>query len=125
MEYYIGLDVSQRQTAICIVDGKGTRVAEGKAFTDPADIHAWVTKRVDLALIQQVGLEAGAMSAWLYTELSKLELPMLCLEAFQAAEFLKAQRNKTDRNDARGLAQMVRMGGDFIKPVIIRSQSSQ
>lgn len=125
MEYYIGLDVSQRQTAICIVNGDGARVVEGKAFTDPAAIHAWVTKRVDLALIRKVGLEAGAMSAWLYTELSNLDFPMLCLEAFQAAEFLKAQRNKTDRNDARGLAQMVRMGGDFIKPVIIRSQSSQ
>ncbi len=125
MEYYIGLDVSQRQTAICIVNGKGTRVAEGKALTGPPDIYEWVTKHVDTKLVMKVGLEAGAMSAWLYTELSKLGLPMLCLEAYQAAEFLKAQRNKTDRNDARGLAQMVRMGGDFIKPVIIRSQSSQ
>ncbi|HEV2349286.1 MAG TPA: IS110 family transposase [Terriglobia bacterium] len=125
MEYYIGLDVSQRQTAICIVNGKGTRVAEGKALTEPSGIYAWITKHLDTKLITTVGLEAGAMSAWLYTELSKMDLPMLCLESYQAAEFLKAQRNKTDRNDARGLAQMVRMGGDFIKPVIIRSQCSQ
>jgi transposase len=125
MEYYIGLDVSQRQTAICIVDGKGARVKEGKALTEPSDIYAWIIKHVDRKLIMKVGLEAGAMSAWLYTELSKLGLPMLCMEAFQAAEFLRAQRNKTDKNDARGLAQMVRMGGDFIRPVIIRSQSSQ
>jgi transposase len=125
MEYYIGLDVSQRQTSICIVDGKGTRVTEGKALTLPPDIHGWITKHVDARLIIKVGLEAGAMSAWLFTELTKLGLPMLCLEAFQAAEFLKAQRNKTDRNDARGLAQMVRVGGEFIRPVIIRSQASQ
>lgn len=125
MDYYIGLDVSQRQTAICIVDGKGTRIAEGKALTEPSGIYAWVTKHLDTKLITKVGLEAGAMSAWLYTELSKLGFPMLCLEAFQAAKFLESQRNKTDRNDARGLAQMVRMGGDFIRPVIIRSQSSQ
>ena len=44
MEYYIGLDVSQRQTAICIVNGKGTRVAEGKALTEPSGIYAWITK---------------------------------------------------------------------------------
>jgi transposase len=125
MEYYIGLDVSQRQTAICIVDDKGARVAEGKALTEPSDIYAWIRKHVDPKLVVKVGLEAGAMSAWLCTELSKLGLPMLCIEAFQAAEFLKAQRNKTDKNDARGLAQMVRMGGEFIRPVIIRSQSSQ
>ena len=47
MEYYIGLDVSQRQTAICIVNGKGTRVAEGKALTDPSGIAAWITKHLD------------------------------------------------------------------------------
>jgi transposase len=125
MEYYIGLDVSQRQTAICIVDGKGTLVKEGKALTVPPDIYTWITKHVDPKLIMKVGLEAGALSAWLCTELNKLGLPMLCMEAFQASEFLKAQRNKTDKNDARGLAQMVRMGGEFIRPVIIRSQSSQ
>jgi transposase len=125
MEYYIGLDVSQRQTAICIVDGKGSLVKEGKATTAPSNIYAWITKHVDPKLIVKVGLEASAMSAWLYTELSKLGLPMLCMESFQAAEFLKAQRNKTDKNDAYGLAQLVRMGGEFIKPVLIRSQSNQ
>src|SRR5258708_29264164 len=110
MEYYIGLDVSQRQTAICVVDEKGTRVTEGKALTQPSDIYAWIIERIDAGTIIKFGLEAGAMSAWLYTELTKLGLPMLCLEAFHAAELLIAQRNKTDKNDARGLAQMVRMG---------------
>jgi len=113
MEYYIGLDVSQRQTAICIVDGKGSLVKEGKTVTTPSDIYAWITKHIDPKLIKTVGLEAGAMSAWLYTELSKLGLPMLCMESFQAAEFLKAQRNKTDKNDARGLAQLVRLSSLF------------
>jgi len=125
MEYYIGLDVSQRETAICIVDGKGSRVKENKVLTDPSAIYAWIMKHVDLKLIVRVGLEAGALSSWLYTELSKLGLPMLCMEAYQAAVFLKAQRNKTDKNDAHGLAQMVRMGGEFIKPVLIRSQYNQ
>jgi len=53
MEYYIGLDVSQRQTAICIVDGKGERVREGKALTLPTDIHAWITTHVDAGTINQ------------------------------------------------------------------------
>ena len=125
MEYYIGLDVSQRQTAICIVDDKGERVKEGKALTLPCDIHTWIATHVDAVAIIKVGLEAGAMSAWLYTELTKLGLPMICLEAYQAHLFLKTQRNKTDKNDARGLAQMVRMGGAFIRPVTIRAQGNQ
>jgi transposase len=125
MEYYIGLDVSQRQTSICIVDDLGASVKEGKALSEPSEIYFWITKHVDCKQVMKVGLEAGAISGWLYTELNKLGLPTLCLETFQAAEFLKAQRNKTDKNDARGLAQMVRMGKTFIKPVIIRSQASQ
>jgi transposase len=53
--------------------------------------------------VGRIGLEAGAMSAWLFGELKKLGLPMICLEAFQANQFLKTHRNKTDKNDARGL----------------------
>lgn len=125
MEYYIGLDVSQRQTAICIIDGNGNRVKEGKALTVPTDIHDWITKHVDAGSIVRVGHEAGAMSFWLQTELTKMGLPIVCLEAFQAAALLETQRNKTDKNDARGLAQIIRMGGKFIRPVIVRSQNNQ
>lgn len=63
------------------------------------------------------------MSAWLCTEFTHLGLPMIFLEAFQAAELLKTQRNKTDMNDARGLAQIVRMGGEFVRVVTTRSQA--
>ena len=126
MEYYVGLDVSQRQTAVCIVDGQGKKIAESKVLTLPTDIHGWLaTKISDLSAIVRVGLESGAMSNWLYTDLTKLGLPMICLEAFQAHQFLKSNRNKTDKNDARGLAQLVRMGGDFIRPVTVRAQVSR
>lgn len=126
MQYYVGLDVSQRQTAVCFVDGSGKKIAEGKVLTLPTDIHGWLTTKIaDLNAIVRVGLEAGAMSHWLCTELTKLGLPVICLEAFQAHQFLKSNRNKTDKNDARGLAQLVRMGGDFIRPVSIRAQASQ
>jgi transposase len=125
MNLYIGLDVSQRRTAICIIDEEGKTVAEGKALTSPAEIYSWIAKRADLAQVCQAGLEAGAMSFWLHTELAELGLPMICLEAFQAAQLLSTQRNKTDKNDARGLAQIVRMGGSFLKPVMMRSRANQ
>jgi len=126
MGYYIGLDVSQRQTAICVLDDRGHVVAEGKAATQPCAIHGWlVVKNISLVSVVKVGLEAGAMSFWLSAGLTEMGLPMVCLEAFQAHRFLKTCRNKTDRNDARGLAQLVRMGGAFIRPVAIRTQVSQ
>jgi hypothetical protein len=85
MEYYIGLDVSQRQTSICLVDEKGKLVAQGKSLTQPADVRGWLEARqIDFSSIVRVGLEAGAMSGRLCTELSKLGLPMIGLEAFQA-----------------------------------------
>lgn len=127
MEYYIGLDISQKQTSICIVDEKGKVIAESKTLTNPCDIYDWIGKQkgVEQKKIRHVGLEAGAMSNWLCTELRKLGLPIICLETFQAHRFLKTCRNKTDKNDARGLAQLVRMGGEFIQPVSIRTQTSQ
>jgi transposase len=125
MGYYIGLDISQLQTAICIIDERGAKTAEGKALTIPSEIYEWIARHVDPKAITKVGHEAGFMSSWIYTEMSKLGLPMLCLEAYLACQFLKVQRNKTDKNDAHGLAQLVRMGGEFIKPVVVRSQASQ
>jgi transposase len=125
--FYVGLDVSQRFTAVCVVDGKGKIVAESKVLTLPSDIHGWLQSQLveSMDKIMKVGLETGAMSNSLYKELTQLGLPVICLEAIQAHRFLEAQRNKTDRNDARSLAQLVRMGEEFIKPVIVRSQASQ
>jgi len=125
MKYYIGLDVSQKQTAICVVDGAGKVFVEGCALSRPLDIAGWITNRVDACEVAKVGLEAGNMSSWIYTGLVKAGLPAMCLEAFQAHRFISTQRNKTDKNDARGLAQLVRMGEDFLKLVTVRSQASQ
>src|ERR1019366_4591384 len=126
MEHYIGLEVSQAKTAICIVDRRGKVIIEGKSLTQPDCIFDWLIGiHIPLVSIVKVGLEAGAMSAWLCTELAKKGLPIVCLEAWQAHEFLKAQRNKTDRNDAKGLAQLVRMGGEFLREVSIKGYVSQ
>jgi len=125
MGYYVGLDVSQQQTAICIVNDAGERIKEGKANTNPLAIAIWITGQINPKEIAHVGLEAGAMAAWLYAGLIKLDFPMVCLETFQTHQFLKSHRNKTDKNDARGLAQLLRMGQDYFKTVIIRSEEHQ
>lgn len=125
MPYYVGLDVSQKQTWICVVDDKGEVVAQGSAFTRAEDIHGWLGNRIDREYIVRIGLEAGNMSSWLYSGLTKLGMTVVCLEAFQAHRFLSVQRNKTDKNDARGLAQLTRMGEGFLKLVTVRSQSNQ
>ena len=125
MPYYVGLDVSQKQTWICVVDEKGKVAAEGGALTRVDDIFGWLRNRIDTAQIANIGLEAGNMSSWLYSGLTKLGMPVACLEAFQAHRFLSTQRNKTDKNDARGLAQLTRMGEGFLKLVTVRSQGNQ
>jgi transposase len=122
---YVGLDISQKQTWICVIDNKGVVLAEGAALTRATDIHGWLNNRVNLAEIANVGLEAGTMSSWIYSGLIKLGLPVICLESFQAHRFLATQRNKTDKNDARGLAQLTRMGEGILKLVTVRSQANQ
>jgi len=125
MGLYVGLDVSQKQTWICVVDDKGKTVSEGCALTRASDIYGWLGNRVDRADIVKMGLEAGNMSSWLYSGLTKLGMPVAVLEAFQAHRFISTQRNKTDKNDARGLAQLTRMGEGFLKLVTVRSQGNQ
>jgi transposase len=126
MGYFIGLDISQRSTSVCIIDEKGKRVCEGKVLTIPSDIHGWIVSKGFMAdQIDGICLEAGAMSSYLYNGLTDLGYGVTCVEAHQASIFLKAQRNKTDKNDARGLAQYIRIGGDFIRPVIIRNVVNQ
>lgn len=126
MNLHVGLDISQRKTAICVVNEKGKIVAEGCTLTLPSDIYGWlVEKGIDLTTIRGVCLEAGAMSSFIYKGLEALKLPVVCVEAFQAHQFLKAQRNKTDKNDARGLAQFIRMGGDYIRLVAVKDTIAQ
>jgi transposase len=126
MNLHVGLDISQRKTAICVVNDKGKIVAEGSSLTLPSDVHSWLLgKEIDLTAIHGVCLEAGAMSSFIYKGLEAFGLPVVCVEAFQAHQFLKAQRNKTDKNDARGLAQYIRMGGDYIRPVIVKDTITQ
>jgi len=125
-DYYVGLDVSQKMTSICVIDTDGKKFCEGKCSIRPEDIRGWLTNRVDGERSLKIGLEAGNVSSWLYSGLVKFGFDVVCMETFQAHRFLATYRNKTDKNDARGLAQLVCMGGeDFLKVVSIRSQASQ
>lgn len=122
-KHYVGLDISQKSTAVCIIDQAGKIVTEGQCLTKPFDLVNYLKKRS--TCIEKIGMESGALSPWIYTELTKAGLPVAMLETFHAYRALSMRRNKTDRNDARGLAELVRMGEDWIKVVHLKSQWSQ
>src|SRR6266436_2096108 len=82
MEHYVGLDVSLKLTAICIVDRTGKIEREGVVASDPETIAAFVKSHAPH--VARVGLETGATSTWLWTELSKLGLPVICIDARHA-----------------------------------------
>lgn len=108
MQYYAGLDVSLRQTAVCIVDQTGKIKREGMVASDPEAIAKFIGQHApDIA---RIGLETGATSNWLWTELKKKELPIICIDARHAKAALKLQINKNDRNDAVGIARIMQCG---------------
>src|SRR6195952_2861770 len=105
MGTFVGLDVSLEETSVCILDQDGTGVVEGKGASDPAAIARLIRKQApDLA---RVGLESGPTSVWLTHSLKAEGLPVVCLDARHAQAVLSVRPNKTDRSDARGLAEMV------------------
>ena len=108
MEYYVGLDVSLKLTAICIVDQTGVVKHEAMIPSDPDAIAEFVQARVESVV--RIGLESGPTSTWLWTELNKTGLPVICIDARHAKAALKMQINKSDRNDAVGIARIMQTG---------------
>ena len=108
MNHYAGLDVSLEETTICVVDGTGRIVKEARAPSEPEALIA-ALREIDLPL-ERVGLEACSLTAWLHDELRSAGLPAICIETRQANAAMKTMPNKTDRNDARALAQIMRTG---------------
>jgi transposase len=103
MKYFAGLDVSVKETSVCIVDEAGTVLREMKVASEP---EALLEELTDKAYsFRRIGLEAGPLSQWLYSALVDAGLPAVCVETRHIKAVLKAQINKTDRNDARGIAQ--------------------
>jgi transposase len=108
MEQYVGLDASLKLTAICIVDQTGRIEREGVVASDPETIAAFIKSHAPH--VARVGLETGATSTWLWTELNKMGLPVICIDARHAKAVLKMQINKSDRNDAAGIARIMQTG---------------
>lgn len=108
MDHYVGLDVSLKLTAICIVEQSGKIVREGTVASNPEAIAAFV--KLHAPHVARIGLETGATSTWLWTELNKMGLPIICIDARHAKAALKMQINKSDRNDAVGIARIMQCG---------------
>jgi len=121
MNYYIGLDVSMKETYFCVVDEKGNRMHEGKSPTEPDDIA--IVLRDYLDKTELIGLESGSLSHWLTEELLNLGYPVKCIDARHCASFLSLRVNKTDRNDARGIAEVMRCG--VYREVAVKSQKTR
>ena len=108
MDHFSGLDVSVKETSVCIVDETGKIVREVKVASEPEALLAVLKNPV--YHFKSIGLEAGPLSQWLFSALAEAGLPVICVETRHMRAVLKAQINKTDRNDARGMAQMMRVG---------------
>lgn len=121
MKYYVGLDVSVNETAICIVEETGRICREQKVASHPDDLIAVLNDPT--WNIERIGIEAGPLSQWLFEALARASLPVVCIETRHVNAFLKAQPNKTDRNDARGIAQMMRV--NLFRPVHVKTMTSQ
>jgi len=121
MDYFAGLDVSVKETSVCIVDDAGKIVREARVASEPEALLQVLTNTI--YRFKRVGLEAGPLSQWLYSVLAEAGLPVICVETRHMRAMLKAQINKTDRNDARGIAQMMRVG--LYRPVHVKTLRSQ
>jgi len=108
MEMYVGMDVSLKETAICVVDGDGNIVCEGTVISEPTAIAEFIKAKAGGA--KRVGLETGPTTTWLWHELRALGCPAICIDARHAKAALSMQINKSDRNDAVGLARIMQCG---------------
>ena len=118
MKYFAGLDVSLEETAICVVDESGRIVMEGRAASEPQALSE-ALRNIHLPL-ERIGLEACSLAAWLHDGIRAEGLPAICIETRQANAAMKTMPNKTDRNDARALAQIMRTG--WYRQVHVKSQ---
>ena len=121
MEHYAGLDVSLELTSVCIVDAQGRIVRETKVPSDPEDLVRYFRSLEHP--ITRVGLEAGPLSQWIHAGLTDAGLETVLLETRHVKAALSAMTVKTDRRDARGIAQLLRLG--WFRPVHAKSASAQ
>jgi transposase len=121
MTLFVGLDVSLKMTSICVVEADGSLVWEGKAESEPASLAKALDRYRDGTKL--VGIEACPLSEWLYGALVESGFETICIETRHAQRFLSSRPNKTDRSDARGIAEMMRLG--HFRAVHVKSKGSQ
>lgn len=120
MDYFVGLDVSLRSCTLCVVDTKGKVLLERELVCEVNDIAACLC---DFEFpIERIGLEAGTMSQHLYFGLQAAGFDVVCMEARQVKAALSAMRNKTDKNDAKGIAHVLRTG--WFSPAHMKSREA-
>jgi transposase len=121
MDHYAGIDVSLEQSSVCVVDVSGKIVREAKVASEPEALIAWFG-----ALgfrMERIGLEAGPLSQWLYAAMKQAGLAVELLETRHVRDAFKSMPVKSDRNDARGIAQLMRLG--WFRPVHCKSLAAQ
>jgi len=121
MEHYAGIDVSLELSSVCVVDAQGKIVKEAKVASEPEAVVAFF-EALGFA-VKRIGLEAGPLSQWLHAGLKEAGFETVLLETRHVKAALSAMTVKTDRKDARGLAQLLRMG--WFQPVHAKSMASQ
>jgi transposase len=121
MNHYAGIDVSLECSSVCLVDGTGKILREAKVASEPEALIAWF-RSLGLAL-ERIGLEAGPLSQWLYAAMREAGLAVELLETRHVREAFKSMPVKTDRNDARRIAQLMRLG--WFRPVHCKSIEAQ
>lgn len=121
MEYYAGIDVSLDTVSVCIVDGTGKIIREAKVATEPDALVSWF---LGIGLVaERIGLEAGPLSQWLHEGMREKGLAVELLETRHVRNAFKTMPVKTDRKDARGIAQLMRLG--WFRPVHCKSFPAQ
>lgn len=121
MSFFVGLDVSLEETSVCIVDNDGKVVRETKVETETEALQKVLSDH--MGALDRVGVEASSIGIWVHRELQALGLPMVVVETRHMRSSLSAMRNKTDRNDARGIAHMMRLG--WFRPVHVKCLENQ
>src|SRR5450432_248665 len=121
MDYYAGIDVSMEYSSVCVVDGTGKIVREDKVVSEPAALIGWFGS-LGLSLAR-IGLEAGPLSQWLFAGMRNAGLAVELLETRHVRNAFRTMPVKTDRKDARGIAELIRLG--WFRPVHCKSMEAQ
>ena len=121
MKHYAGIDVSLGSSSLCVVDWQGRIVREGKVASEPAPLIGWFSS---LGFeVERIGLEAGPLSQWLFAAMREAGLAVELLETRHVRNAFRTMPVKTDRKDARGIAELIRMG--WFRPVHCKSMGAQ